>query len=294
MDNYTLKDGFLGQRMIVLPDEVKIVLRNNLITSSFYITDIGYYPRASHHLRSRANGAEQYIFIYCTEGEGWLKINGQRLRILPNQYFMLSKNTAHSYGADIENPWSIYWMHFNGTAVPSLFTRYSLNSIRAVPIPYNNILIKQFDQIFTILKSNYIEPQMEHANILGLNFISFFIYYNYSQLTTSNEQGSLIDMIIDFLDKNIDKPLKSEEITNEFNYSPSYVFTIFKKRTGYSLIHFFNLKKVQKACEYIKYSDLNIKEISNKVGFQDPLYFSRLFKKHMGVSPRSYRERFKN
>lgn len=294
MDYYTLKDGFLGQRMIVLPDEVKIILMNNSITSSFYITDIGYYPRASHHLRSRMQGAEQYIFIYCTEGEGWLKINGRQLRILPNHFFMVSKKIPHSYGADIDNPWSIYWMHFNGTAVPSLFARYNMHSLQAIPIPYDSIFIKQFDQIFTILKSNYIESQLEHANILGLNFISFFIYYNFDQLTTTNGQGNLVDMIIDFLEKNIDQPFKSEQITNEFNYSPSYIFTIFKKRTGYSLIHFFNLKKVQKACEYIKYSDLNIKEISHKVGFQDPLYFSRLFKKHMGVSPKSYRNQLEN
>ncbi|WP_415864943.1 helix-turn-helix domain-containing protein [Thalassobellus suaedae] len=75
-----------------------------------------------------------------------------------------------------------------------------------------------------------------------------------------------------------------------FNLSTSYLQTLFKKRTGYSLIHFFNLKKTQKACEYLNYTDLSIKEISVKLGFKDPLYFSRLFKNYMGVSPKAYKK----
>jgi len=53
---------------------------------------------------------------------------------------------------------------------------------------------------------------------------------------------------------------------------------------------FFNLNKTQKACEYLSYTDLSIKEISFKIGFEDPLYFSRTFKNFMGKSPRNYRK----
>ena len=53
---------------------------------------------------------------------------------------------------------------------------------------------------------------------------------------------------------------------------------------------FFNLKKTQKACEYLNYTDLSIKEISYKIGFDDPLYFSRIFKNFMGKSPRNYKK----
>ena len=53
---------------------------------------------------------------------------------------------------------------------------------------------------------------------------------------------------------------------------------------------FFNLKKAQKACEYLNYTDLSIKEISFKVGVEDPLYFSRIFKNYMGKSLRNYKQ----
>lgn len=111
MDNYTIKEGFLGQRMIVLPNEVKQHLGANPITSSFYITDLGYYPNANHHQRVREKGASEYIFIYCTKGEGWYKLDDEIIPVLPNQFFIIPKNTKHSYGAQNRNPWTIYWMH---------------------------------------------------------------------------------------------------------------------------------------------------------------------------------------
>jgi len=61
MEDTPLKEGFLGQKMIVLPEDVKKELRSNPFTRGFYITDIGYYPNAKNHYRKRNNGAKEYI-----------------------------------------------------------------------------------------------------------------------------------------------------------------------------------------------------------------------------------------
>ena len=75
MDNYTIKDGFMGQKMIVLPESIRADLKTNIITKNFYITDIGYYPKANFHHRTRKKGADEFILIYCTEGQGQIIIN---------------------------------------------------------------------------------------------------------------------------------------------------------------------------------------------------------------------------
>jgi len=290
MDNSTLKEGFLGQKMIVLPEKVRKWSKKNSVTRNFYVTDIGLYPKAHRHLRKRKKGASEFIFIYCTEGEGWLKIEDTKCQVLPNHFFIIPKNTEHSYGASENTPWSIYWIHFDGLVAENLYTRYYSICNWCNVIPFSNERVQLFNQIYEIFKSNYIAPQMEYGNILGLNFISSFIFNEIDQTVNFHNKNNLVDTIVDFLIENLDKPLKSNEIAEEFNFSPSYLFALFKKSTGYSLIQFFNLKKVQKACEYLNYTELSIKEISHRVGFQDPLYFSRLFKKYMGSSPRSYKK----
>ncbi|NER17872.1 AraC family transcriptional regulator [Spongiivirga citrea] len=294
MDNLTLKEGFVGQKMIVLPNDIKKRLKENHVTSAFYITDIGFYPMASHHHRTRKKGAKEYIFIYCTEGEGTLKVRSEIKKIKPNNFFIVPKKTPHEYWANEQNPWSIYWIHFDGSSSKHIFKRYSQFMHESSIIPFENDRIKTFNQIFNIFLSDYVEPRLEYANVLGLNFISSFVYYKVERSFELDTKNILVEKIIEFLNQNLHRSIKSEEIAKEFNRSPSHIFNLFKKKTGYSLIHFFNLKKMQKACEYINYTDFTAKEISYRVGFQDPLYFSRMFKKYMGVSPRLYKKEQKN
>ncbi|WNH08211.1 AraC family ligand binding domain-containing protein [Thalassobellus suaedae] len=214
MDKSTLKEGFLGQRIIILPNEVKNRLKNNTVTSNFFISDIGYFPKASAHFRKRKIDHGDYIFIYCVEGTGWVKTEGIKKIISPNQYIIIPKHLAHAYKSDKNDPWSIYWMHFDGKSAESLYNRYKLNKNET--IPFNNNRIKLFNQIFEILNNNYLDTQLEYANILSLNFISAFIYNEVEVSTNIHKHDNLVGIVTNFLNKNISKSFKSEDIATYF------------------------------------------------------------------------------
>lgn len=283
------KRGFLGQRVLILPNSIQESLSKNTITKPFFITDIGFYPRAEGHFIHRNQGSKEYIFIYCVEGSGRIAFENQNLHLQPNSFCLIPIATKHEYEATKNDPWSIYWMHFKGHLCPSLYERHLEVNEYAQKISFDSERIAMFDRIFQMLSNEYAPQQLEFANILGLHFLSSFIYLSVDGLNT-HSKSNLIENITAYLDQNLDSTLKTEDIAQKFNYSTSYVLNLFKKHTGYSLIQFFNLKKMQKACEYLKYSDLSIKEISFKLGFQDPFYFSRIFKKTIGQSPSEYRE----
>jgi AraC-like DNA-binding protein len=90
--------------------------------------------------------------------------------------------------------------------------------------------------------------------------------------------------------ENLDRSISVDELAEHLNYSSSYLYSLFKEETGYSPIHYFNHLKIQKACQYLSFTNMSIKEISYELGFNDPFYFSRLFKKLMELSPTEYRE----
>lgn len=290
MDKNALKEGFIGQKMIVLPYEITSRAKDNPITCNFFITDLGYFPKANYHYRKRKKNHDGFIFIYCIEGSGWVKIDDIKTTIKPNQYIIIPKHIAHAYKSDNSDPWSIYWIHFDGIIAENLYNRYKETSSKNKTIPFNNDRIKLFNQIFEIFNNNFLDFQLEYATILSLNFISTFIYNKIDSSVSIHKNENLVGIITEFLINNINESFKSEDIAKEFKLSISYIQNLFKKRTGYSLIHFFNLKKIQKACEYLNYTDLSIKEISIKLGFNDPLYFSRLFKNYMGISPKTYKQ----
>ena len=72
-----LKDGFTGERALVLPRMIVDRMEEDPLTSMLHITDIGYYPKAKHHFRERKEPINQYVFIYCIDGAGWYRIGEQ-------------------------------------------------------------------------------------------------------------------------------------------------------------------------------------------------------------------------
>jgi transcriptional regulator GlxA family with amidase domain len=89
---------------------------------------------------------------------------------------------------------------------------------------------------------------------------------------------------------NCEGSLALEDIAKHVGVSVSHFSLIFKKKIGVSPINYFHQIKIQKACEYLKYTDILIKEIAFKIGILDTQYFSRLFTKIIGVSPNQYRK----
>lgn len=95
--------------------------------------------------------------------------------------------------------------------------------------------------------------------------------------------------IIDYLNENIHEQISLEDIAKHFNFHPHYIIELFKKRFDTTPMNFLQSLRLEKAKEYLEFSNYTISEISDYVGWSPP-YFSRLFKSKEGVSPTNYRE----
>src|SRR5574344_235739 len=73
-----LREGFTGQKILVLPRIIVQAMDRDPVCSSLYVTDIGYFPHAERHYVSRSHPIDQYVFIYCIEGRGWYSTGGRK------------------------------------------------------------------------------------------------------------------------------------------------------------------------------------------------------------------------
>ena len=89
--------------------------------------------------------------------------------------------------------------------------------------------------------------------------------------------------------KHLDENLSLRDLSRELELSKSYLNAVFKKYANRAPIDFFINLKMQEACKLLKSTDMYILEIAQSLGYDDPYYFSRIFKKMIGVSPREYR-----
>lgn len=285
------KEGFEGQRAIVLPRKIiPQYCGNDPILSSTFITDIGYYPKAKFHFRERPHGIDQYIIIYCIEGKGWAEIAQTEQNIQPGNFIVIPAETAHRYAADENDPWTIYWVHFKGQLVKHV-VELMISQMKSHKgyIHYNDDRIKLFDEIYLTLERGYSMDNLYYANMCFWHFLTSLIFdekYNYPGKKKTIDQ---VDLSIDFMQQHLNLTLSLEDIARSVNLSASHYSGIFKKKTGFAPIEYFNHLKIQKACQYLQFTDLRVKEIAAELGIDDPYYFSRMFSKLMSVSPNDYR-----
>ncbi len=292
MQQIRKREGFEGQRAIVLPKKIVEICGYTAPINSIYITDIGFYPRAAYHYRERANGISQNILIYCTEGKGWLEVPAGRYPVNPNELLIIPSDMPHKYGADDENPWTIYWAHFKGiqsSSFASLLSKQFREFV--VYAPFMEERLRIFDSIYESLESGYSLDNLSFSSISFSYFLASFCFADKFASAHHNLEKDAVDLSIDYMRNNLDKTLALEEIASSINLSVSHYSNIFRKKTGYSPVVYFNHLKIQHACQYLHFTTLRINEIASKLGIEDPYYFSRMFTKIMGISPLEYRNK---
>lgn len=284
------KEGFQGQKAIIIPKKILTELcAPHPIIRNLYLTDIGYYPKAKFHYRERLQGADQHIFIYCIEGRGVVTIDQNNYTIEGGEFFIVPANTPHSYMADSDTPWTIYWIHFKGLTAEAItevvYTRY--NGYKGFK-HYSEQSLQLFDEMYNHLERGYSIDHLVYSNMCLLHFLGTFLYPKNDNHPSSADQN---DIAIDYMNKHLSTMLTVEDMARSVNLSPSHFTYIFKKKTGFTPIEYFNHLKVQKACQYLLFTKLRIKEIAYELGIEDQSYFSRLFTKVIGISPNEYREK---
>ena len=287
-----IRDGFAGQKMIVLPRNIIAQISNNPFLNALYVTDIGFFPTAKYHYVNRKEGSPQNILIYCVEGEGWYDLHYKYKikKVKSNQFIIIPANIPHRYGANEKSPWSIYWVHFIGTKA-----EYFVEPEEKYPADLQHIedRIRLHDEMYQILETGYNIKNIGYVSMCLWHFLGTFIFPSQFKQIRDCEDLDCIEQSIQYMKNNLENSLTLIDIASQVSLSCSHFSAMFKRKTGYSPIDYFIRLRIQHACQLLDLTRMRIKEVSAQLGFDDPYYFSRVFRKIMGESPLVYRERQK-
>lgn len=282
------KEGFEGQRACILSHAKRSFCAKHSFCQQLYITDIGFYPTAALHDRERKNGCAQYILIYCVSGKGWYTLFNKTYHVSANQFFIIPAGIGHQYGADMENPWSIYWVHFTGKVAEFYYKLLMGPKTQAPALAIANATrLMLFEDIL-----QHLELMNNNDNIIYSNscLYAFLSTFQVTEMKISINENDLVQQCIGYMKQNLHKSLRLEELSKAVNLSASHLSAIFRSRMKYSPIHLFTSFKMQKACQLLMDGQLNIKTIAHSLGYDDQYHFSRVFKNTIGVSPKKFKK----
>lgn len=286
------EENFPGQHLVVLPHSVRSQMQSHPLLSGLFPTAGGYFPEAPGHLVRRVKGLADTILIVCLSGSGWVSLGDDApLPVRANEAVFIPPHTPHSYGADSETPWSIMWAHCRGRDLPAFQDLLRVNAASPlVALPAGAFERMQFRAIYEHLENGY-----SLANLLASATHLRFVFSEIHRLKLSTRTGTRsaehsLEQSIAWMRRHLHRRIRLADLAHEAGLSVPHYSALFKRQTGFAPIDYLLGLKIQRACQLLDTTTLRIEEIAASIGCDDAFYFSRLFKKAMGCSPRSYRQ----
>lgn len=270
----------------VVPDPIVRLLRTHSLTRELYPLAFGHYRKASGHHMHRDQHRDN-LLIYCTDGRAFLNIDGDPFTVEAGDLLLLPEGISHRYTADPSNPWSIHWVHYTGPLAESFRDYMDFDgNTRIRRVGRQPRLVLDFNGLLSVRQTGFQTRGLIHASN-RLRQLLAAVPLNVDE--TSQENQADLETIHNYMKEHLEERLNLDQLASLAGQSTAYFATRYREQTGSTPIQHFLHLKVERACQMLDTTHLSFAEISRRLGYDDAYYFSRLFKKVMGQSPRDYR-----
>ena len=258
---------------------------NSRISTDYpiFINTTGYFDATSHFETYNPNGRDDYYLMYITDGQLTVEFDDGEHTVKKGNVVIFPPKYGYKYRG--KPPLHYLYSHFTGSYADRLLEECGFNSL---PCIIKNDFNVELDNKFNFMIDTFLLKKPLWA-----------------QRCACILQDMLIDIHNDALDKSDNSPLKAslKHIHSFFtskidihylasleNLSNSRYVVVFKDQIGKSPNEYIIDLRLQFAKNLLESTNMSIKQISERVGYSDQYFFSRLFKKHLGVSPQGYRK----
>ncbi|WP_151705437.1 AraC family transcriptional regulator [Nitrincola alkalilacustris] len=272
----------------VLPRRMVSQLANHPLSRQLYPLGIGYYQYAKGHQMSRQQHDDN-LLIYCLEGQGRLEACGKKRIIQPGELMLLAKGTEHTYHADPYRPWTIYWIHFDGELSQDFIDQINPDVQNpVVPLGLHSRLVADFEALLdTRQASHHLNAFLHSANLLR-QIMTHIVLLKPLGKRQANDTFDL-EKIHSLMQARLHEQLDVDTLANAISMSKFHFIKKYGELTGTTPINHFIQLKIERACHLLDVTSKSIAEVGWAIGYEDAYYFSRIFKKIMGISPSHYR-----
>lgn len=275
--------AYLGEEHEDIVDQEKPLL----------VTAVGYYKIHTSRVckTERPNGRGDYQLLYIASGCAHFYIGGvERVIQKGNMVLFRPEETQMYYLYAADKP-ETYWVHFTGSEVGLLLNHYQMprneNVFFTGTSPDYQWLFRQMIQELQLKRANY-------EDLLNMNLRHIFLMIN-RYLQESNHVGTdMLDEIeraTNFFNEHYNQRIVIENYARDRGMTVNWFIQSFRKVTKYTPMQYILSLRMANAMYLIDNTNSNMTQIATAIGYDNSMYFSRVFKKHTGMTPTEYKNR---
>lgn len=232
----------------------------------------------------RKNGRLDYHLLYICSNKCRAVYEGDEYLLTPGDFIFYYPGQTQMYSFDSENGCDTMWIHFSGTAAAEILEGLKLHA--------GVFHCRPDEKIYSVFKELVQEYQVKsYIHQSAENVLLIYLLTIISRNIDNHRKATDIEKVIMAMNNKLDEPYDINKYAKICSLSSSRFSHKFKQVTGMPPLKYFMNIRLKRAKEFLRFSDLSISEIAERVGYDNPLYFSRIFKKAFSVSPTEYRNK---
>ena len=277
-------------------------------TSLLHLQEVGSLQAIHPHTSKRSDLVSFLCFVVLA-GEGELSYEGQTYQLHSGDCVFIDCRKAYSHSTGysggegsndhttVENKstnlWSLQWCHFYAPSLPAVYEKYKERGGRPVFHPGD---LTPFTSLLTDLynlasSSDYIRDMRINEKLGSLLTLLMEQSWHPESVTVSRKRLELA-AVKEYLDEHYTEKLTLDDLAERFFINKFYLSKIFKETYGTTVNNYLISKRITRAKQLLRFTDMTVDEVGVAVGMGDANYFSRMFRKVEGISPREYRKQW--
>lgn len=238
--------------------------------------------KSGEDCRWRKNRQKHNFFelIYAVNAQADIELEDRIVTLNPNDMILYPLGVCHK---EIPNP-----RHTQQIISMAVEVECGLEFDTAIHIPSDDGVIgglfENCVREFNAKKENYIQLIQSYVKAI-------FTYAGRQLFESSFQKGSLLNRCTSYIKKHYSEDLSIAQLESVFCVSGSYISRVFSKKYDMGVMQYLNVCRIDEAKKLLSNEKYTVAMVAMRVGFRDPLYFSKVFKKHEGIAPLQYRKK---
>ena len=278
-----INSGYLNNSRLPFKDKSKPLIVGSCGT---------YRLRTRNRLPTwRPKGRLDYQLLYIASGKTLFYFNGEPKEVTAGHMVLIQPRQEQHYEYYGKDKPEVFWVHFTGSNVKNILRHYDIPLDR-------NIIYSGTSSAYSYLFKEMINEMQNcrtgYQELLEMYLRQIFLLIQRSWEERKPAVSSYIQEEMEYarryFQEHYNEDINIEAYALSRNMSVGYFLKKFKEVTTKSPMQYILSIRINNAVSLLESTDYNVTEISTIIGYDNPLYFSRIFKKQKGVSPSDYRK----
>ena len=259
--------------------------------SLLHLQEVGTL-KALHPHTSTRSGLVSYLCFLVLEGEGSLTYDGRQYSLKLGDCVFTDCRKTYSHSTS-DCLWSLSWCHFYAPFMPAIYEKYKERGGLPVFHPEKpDAFQKSFVQLYELAaSSDYIRDMRINESLSALLTLLMQESWNPDHVAVSKKRMELA-AVKAYMDEHYTQKLTLDDLEAQFFINKYYLLKIFKETYGMTISSYLISKRITRAKQLLRFTQMTIDEVGCAVGMDGAGYFSRMFKKAEGISPKEYRKQW--